>query len=149
MKIIAHRGNLRGPDPLLENNPLTILKAISHGYDVEIDLWHRDGELYLGHDEPVHNISWSWLFDISDNSWVHCKNLEALQKLSVADIEFNYFWHQNDDYTLTSNGTIWTYPGRITAPGSVCILTDRNQMPDLHCLGVCTDWPIEVEERLK
>ena len=25
---------------------------------------------------------------------------------------FNYFWHQEDDYTLTSEGYVWVYPGK-------------------------------------
>ena len=27
------------------------------------------------------------------------------------DKTFNYFWHQNDKFTLTSKGYIWTFPG--------------------------------------
>ena len=29
-----------------------------------------------------------------------------------ADKSLNYFWHQTDDFTLTSHGYIWTYPGK-------------------------------------
>ena len=52
MKIISHRGNIRGAIPDKENRPSYIDCAIGSGYDVEIDLRMIDGELWLGHDEP-------------------------------------------------------------------------------------------------
>ena len=42
-KIISHRGNLIGPNLLLENNPDYILSAVSMGFDVEVDVWYDDG----------------------------------------------------------------------------------------------------------
>ena len=38
MKIISHRGNVRGAIPDRENRPSYIDCAIGNGYDVEIDL---------------------------------------------------------------------------------------------------------------
>ena len=38
MKLIAHRGNIDGPNPSKENHPEYIESAIVDGYDVEIDL---------------------------------------------------------------------------------------------------------------
>ena len=38
MKIISHRGNIRGAIPDKENRPSYIDCAIGSGYDVEIDL---------------------------------------------------------------------------------------------------------------
>ena len=53
MKLIAHRGNVTGPNPLRENSLEYIDDAIKLGYDVEIDVRHIEWEqqLYLGHDE--------------------------------------------------------------------------------------------------
>ena len=48
MKIISHRGNIRGASPDKENRPSYIDCAIGSGYDVEIDLRMIDGELWLG-----------------------------------------------------------------------------------------------------
>ena len=46
MKLIAHRGNVNGPDPLTENTPEKIESAITAGYDVEIDIWYdEEGKL--------------------------------------------------------------------------------------------------------
>ena len=38
MILIAHRGNIDGPNPEMENNPQYIDKAIDSGYNVEIDV---------------------------------------------------------------------------------------------------------------
>jgi hypothetical protein len=39
MRIIAHRGNLDGPDPTRENSPIYVMAALAAGVDVEVDLW--------------------------------------------------------------------------------------------------------------
>ena len=41
MKLIAHRGNINGPNPETENTVNQIDKCIEEGYDVEIDLWYN------------------------------------------------------------------------------------------------------------
>ena len=51
MKIISHRGNIRGSIPEKENRPSYIDCALGNGYDVEIDINTVDGELWLGHDD--------------------------------------------------------------------------------------------------
>ena len=60
MKIICHRGNLNGPNPLTENNLRQIDVCIEKGYDVEVDLWVGDG-IWLGHDGPQYPITKEWL----------------------------------------------------------------------------------------
>ena len=40
MYYISHRGNLKGSKPEYENHPNYIKKALSMGYDVEIDVWY-------------------------------------------------------------------------------------------------------------
>ena len=54
-RIIAHRGNIGGSNPEVENSPEQIDKCISEGYDVEIDLRYDDltKTLWLGHDSPI------------------------------------------------------------------------------------------------
>ena len=106
MILIAHRGNLLGPKPSLENHPSYIMKAILSGYDVEIDVWWVKDNFYLGHDSPDYKIDKNFLSN--RHLWCHAKNFAALGKLE--DIGSHYFWHEEDDYTITSNGFIWTYP---------------------------------------
>ena len=38
MKLIAHKGNVNGPDSSKENTPAQIEWCIDNGYDVEIDV---------------------------------------------------------------------------------------------------------------
>ena len=56
MKLIAHRGNIFGPNLDRENNPDYILEALDYGCDVEIDLWVKDNDLFLGHSSPEYPI---------------------------------------------------------------------------------------------
>ena len=149
MKLIAHRGNIDGPNSSKENNPDYIERAISQGFDVEIDLRYSslDKNLYLGHDEPTYKINWFWLGKYKDYLWIHCKNIEALYEFSHGTSGFNYFWHQNDDYTLTSRNYIWTYPGKPYTSKSVIVMPEWNknvnEFVDLRaydCFGVCSDY---------
>ena len=111
MKFISHRGNLKGRDPDRENSPDYIDEAIVQGFDVEIDIWKIDDKYLLGHDEPQYAIDLNWLLDRSDNLWCHSKNLNALHEL-VHNAQLNTFWHQEDDYTLTTHNFIWSYPNK-------------------------------------
>jgi hypothetical protein len=149
MKLIAHRGNIDGPDSSKENNPDYIEQAISQGFDVEIDLRYSslDKNLYLGHDEPTYKINWFWLGKYKDYLWIHCKNIEALYEFSHGTSGFNYFWHQNDDYTLTSRNYIWTYPGKPYTSKSVIVMPEWNknvnEFVDIRaydCFGVFSDY---------
>lgn len=140
MHIIAHRGNVSGPSKE-ENSPYHIDKAISLGYDVEVDVHVESGHIFLGHDHPTFLVDIDWLTSRSSKLWIHCKNFDALKFFSKTN--FNYFYHTNDDYTITSFGYIWTYPGQkiadnfiLVMPESVGILTDNN----VNCFAVCTDY---------
>ena len=126
MKIIAHRANIGGSNLEVENHPEQIDKCIEEGYDVEIDLrYHKSTEtLWLGHDEPQYKITWWWLAKRHDNLWIHCKDFKSLDIFSNNPIDFNFFWHENDNYTLTSKGYIWTYPGQLFGNNSVIVMPE-------------------------
>jgi hypothetical protein len=150
MKIISHRGNLNGPDPLTENSPTQIDLCISKEYDVEVDLWVNDGELWLGHDKPEYPISKTWLTFRVRNLWVHCKNIEAIYYLKQECPQINYFWHQQDDYTLTSHGWVWAYPDQPVpkkdpdvafGQRSVCVMPELHNSDPSNFNAICTDYP--------
>lgn len=61
MKLIAHRGNIVGPNPLEENKLEYIEAAIAGGYDAEIDVRWEDHQFYLGHDGPQYYVPMTWL----------------------------------------------------------------------------------------
>jgi len=139
VKMIAHRGNLRGPNPDQENKPEYIEAALAEHYDVEVDVWRSENKWYLGHDEPQYEIDSEFL--VNERIWCHAKNLHAFQDLLVLDA--HCFWHQKDDYTLTSSNFIWAYPGQPLSPMSICVmpeLTAYTTTDVLRCAGICSDW---------
>ena len=139
-KFISHRGNLYKKNPERENSTKYIEEVINLGYDCEIDLWMDNGRLYLGHDRPEHVISLSNLLDFKNNLWIHCKNLEVLNYL-VENMkhDLNFFWHQNDDYTLTSKNYIWTFPNKNITKNSVIVdLNHKSKFKD-PVFGICSD----------
>lgn len=146
MKLIAHRGLLDGPDKDLENHPDQIQKAWSLGFDCEIDLRVIDGQLWLGHDLPQYQITHNFL-ELGP-LWIHAKNYEALRYLSIT--RFNYFWHQEDDYTITSRNVIWAYPGKTVDNRSVMVMPEW-QNPELksldtvECYGICSDYVAKIQ----
>lgn len=146
MILIAHRGLLEGPNPQIENHPDQIDLALSLGYDCEIDLWVLDDKFYLGHDGPQHAVSLDYIS--KPNLWIHAKNLDALYFLARHG-KLNYFWHQEDDFTLTSSGYIWTYPGKPLTLKSIMVLpewTDSNfeRLSDTDCFGICSDYVYRI-----
>jgi len=154
MIIISHRGNLDGPDPSRENNPDYIDETISLGFDVEVDVRVIDKKFYLGHDDAHHHISMKWLVERKDSLWIHCKNVEALDFLSgMSIIDFHYFWHDNDKYTLTSKGMGWVLVGQIPFKNSIIVLPE---LVDYYCnydrivntKGICTDKPLFYQKEL-
>lgn len=139
MILISHRGNTNRKLPSSENKPDYIDEAIGFGFDVEIDVWMIEGVLLLGHDEPQYGISQQWLNERVDKLWIHCKNIEAVEWF-YAIKSFNYFWHQEDTLTLTSQGIIWVYPGKQPIKNSIAVMPELFNDDISKCLGVCSDY---------
>jgi len=136
---IAHRGNVLGPSHK-ENQPSYLLDAIGLGYDVEVDIWMIKDRLWLGHDGPQYLIEESFLSDIGANAWFHCKNIEVFYYFNSVCPHLNYFWHQADDFTLTSQGRIWTYPGKPTTDRSIIVdILGDSEYKNIP-LGICSDY---------
>ena len=143
MILISHRGNIEGSIPELENTQPYINIAIANGYDVEIDVWWSNGYLYLRHDKPQHLIDLSWFEKNKNSLWVHCKNIESVVKLQNTD--FHYFWHQNDDLTLTSKNYIWAYPNKQPIKNSIAVLPEIHKDDISECIGVCSDYIVNYK----
>jgi len=143
MILISHRGNINGRMPNLENDPNYIDKAIEKKYDVEVDLRTHNGKLFLGHDAPQYQIDIDWLKSRSDYLWIHGKDRQSFEV--CLENNLHTFWHDTDDYTLTSKNYVWAYPGK-TPVGNNCIMV----MPEykikledavkLNPFGICSDW---------
>lgn len=139
MKLISHRGNLSGQNQMLENNPDYIMDAYKAGFDVEIDVWNLDGDFYLGHDNPDFKIDWEFLTNSA--FWCHAKNFEALYRMRLCGA--HCFWHEQDDYTLTSKSYIWTYPGKTVSSESVVVCKTKDEtikVSKKRLYGICSDY---------
>lgn len=148
MKLISHRGNINGPNKERENNLDYIDEAIGAGYEVEIDLWSFEGKLYLGHDIPQYPVTVEWLESRLSKLWVHCKNVEALETAYwFKDMKhLNFFWHETDTVTLTSQGFIWAYPGKQPIADSIAVMPELHDEDIEHCRGVCSDYIIKYNK---
>jgi len=141
VQIISHRGNLNGSIPEMENRPDYILSAIRSGFSVEVDVWYVDGNLKLGHDLPQYDTSIGWLRQRP--LWCHAKNAGALEVLLFENM--HCFWHEQDSYTLTSQGIPWCYPGHWMA-GGVTVVQDKYEIANKivsgkNIFGICVEDP--------
>ncbi len=136
MIFISHRGNISGIRSNDENNPNYINVALKLGYEVEVDVRFENGKFFLGHDFSQYHIDNEFL--LNSKIWCHAKTKEALEALEK--IKAHYFWHQEDDYTITSKGYIWTYPGKKLFDKSICVLPEKYNYENFNCLGICSDF---------
>jgi hypothetical protein len=139
MRFISHRGNIYGREIESENLPSKIEECLNLGFEAEVDVWKINDTFWLGHDEPMHQVSIEFLR--RDKIWSHAKNFHALESL-LADVKVHSFWHQEDDYTITSKGIAWVYPGKILINNSVCVMPERTNYSIKNlstCLGICSD----------
>ena len=134
---IAHRGNTVGSNPL-ENAPEYIDKSLSEGYEAEIDVWYYNDGLWLGHDNPTYMVDISWLQDRHNRLWCHAINFEALNYLLTFQ-KINVFWHQRDNYTVTSQGYIWAYPGQYGSEVKTIAVLPTPAMKLENFYGICSD----------
>jgi len=147
VKIISHRGNIRGPIPDKENRPSYIDCAIGSGYNVEIDVRSINGELWLGHDGPQYKVEHRWLRERREYLWLHCKNMEA----AIECWTYQSFCHSNDPFTYTSTGKIWLHDLSMKINTNTIIpLIELDQVEIYKSIieevpfAICTDYPTFV-----
>ena len=143
MKIISHRGNIRGRVPSQENKPSYIDCAIKSGLEVEVDIRYTNNNFYLGHDTPDYIITKEWISHRIKNIWFHCKNIEAAQQLNKIQ-GVKYFCHTDDSFILTSTNHIWVHDLNLPLTSN-CIIPllsyqDVEQYGKDIVYGVCTDY---------
>ena len=139
MILISHRGNTDGRVKNIENSPDYIQIALDKGFDVEVDVWSVDSAFYLGHDIPMYEVAESYLEN--EKFWCHAKNEEAFFKM-LENPKIHCFWHQTDDYTLTSKGIPWVFPGKKVTDKSIWVLPEITSYKSIliNCLGICSDY---------
>lgn len=149
MKIISHRGNLKGPDPKNENTKGQIDKALKMSFDVEIDLWKINNKYFLGHDKPDNEIKLNWLTERKENLWIHTKNFLAFEELLEMNNKYIFFYYTKEPLILVSNGKIWTHqPSLISNPKNCIIPILDDEHPAINkyskWYGICTDFPLKL-----
>ena len=151
MKIISHRGNIRGRVPSRENAPSYIDCALGNGYDVEIDVNYVNGELWLGHDEPQYKVTHTWIQERSQYLWLHCKDFESAKECW----KYQAFCHSCDPFIYTSNGKIWLHGenDNLYTLDDMTIIPVINKQESISFntangvpFGVCTDYPAILKD---
>tara|TARA_R100001015_G_C4424187_1_gene23692 strand:- start:22 stop:495 length:474 start_codon:yes stop_codon:yes gene_type:complete len=153
MILISHRGNTNGPNKRKENTKEYIDNALNKGYHVELDIWFKDGKFFLGHDVPEVETRFEWLLARKEKIWIHCKNAEALFKLTSDRNQMTLFYHEKEDYSLiyngrdkngsTVNGVIWAHNIKNINHKCVIPLLDKSDLknkPDEDIWGICSDY---------
>ena len=149
MLLIAHRGNLHGPNSLRENTLDYIKEAIDAGFLVEVDVFKVDSKIYLGHELNMtdsNEISEVELRKLKKVAWFHAKNKDALDYLMLNG--FHCFWHDKDAFTFTNRGFLWSHCyfalesdyGIICLPELMGITKEFIVEQLLNCRGVCSDY---------
>mmetsp|Transcript_5444 Transcript_5444/g.7355 ORF Transcript_5444/g.7355 Transcript_5444/m.7355 type:complete len:420 (+) Transcript_5444:61-1320(+) len=152
-RLIAHRGNMRGPDWGAENDPNTMAATLQKfpELQMEVDLWVIEPEytLWLGHDGPEHKIMPEWLERYKTQLVVHGKNILAAHYAIEHDLEC--FGHDYDEYVMTSKGCIWRYPrADIPITSKTIVVMPEYELRkftenDLHSsFKICTDYVLHL-----
>lgn len=137
MILISNRGNLNGPNPDFENKQDYIQVAINKGYNVKIDLWLKDGKLYLGSDSPQYELDIDWLSRNNSKVWIQCRDIELLERLIELDplgSNLNIFTY-NGEVTLTSKCYIWGNESE----DSIALLGPKTDEEEFDYNGICSD----------
>ena len=144
MILIAHRGNINGSIPELENKPEYINKALKLGYDVEIDVWFKNNKYYLGHDKPQYEVNINFLKN--KKLWCHAKNILALSNM-IEEKNIHCFYHDNDAVVLTSRNFLWTFPGNYLTKKSICVESNKKNIEGIDdiCYGLCSDYVGQIK----
>ena len=136
MIYISHRGNIKGKSREHENTFAYINDALALDYYVEVDVWYTNRNLYLGHDRPDLAVQIEYLQN--PKIICHAKNREAIKHLQENNT--HWFWHQTDDYTLTSKGWIWAYPGKQPVGNNCIAVMPENMTSEIRGFaGICSD----------
>lgn len=131
---------MHGRFEIHENDPEYILQALKYNFYAEIDLWVINNNFFLGHDGCKYKIDSSFLNN--EKLFVHCKNEESIEYLHNNNLECEYFWHENDKYTITSKRNIWTYMGSYCPKNSIALMPELfdEDIDYKNCYGICSDY---------
>ena len=146
MIYIAYRGLFHGEDPTIENTPNQVSTALLYGYNAMVDAWRVDGQLYLGTDQPLYEVSEKYLQNT--RLWINCCNQEMYNWISVQKPKLyrHYFqlpYGPIPSYVTTNSGYYWTFQDTPINNQSIMVVPesyDRGLLSTvhLHCYGICS-----------
>ena len=90
--------------------------------------------------KKLKSISLRWFRDKITKLWIHCKNIEAVVFFKECGNDINYFWHEEDTLTLTSQNHLWAYPGKQPIKNSIAVMPEINNDNISQCSGICSDF---------
>lgn len=103
-RLIAYRGNIQGNKPYFLNKPEYVDIALQYGYDAMVDVWIKDGEYWLGHDNPRYAIPTHFLS--TKGIWCRAMTREALDSM-MNEKDIHCFMNGNDPIVLTNRNIMW------------------------------------------
>jgi hypothetical protein len=126
---LLHRG-ISMSDTLPENDQLTIKHRNDMGYACEYDIWFFNNSWWLGHDKPIYSIACIDTFIRQcTNNLIHAKDgitfAEIIKYCRERGYRNEIFYHTTEDYVLTSNMNIITYPGKYIVDSSICMMPEN------------------------
>ena len=128
---ICHRGNLFEKIKEEENVPAILDARDLTNYDVEIDIWWHEGELWLGHDRPETKTTMEWL-SASPRRLIHAKDGKTfehlLSEIGKRGLNMHIFYHTMEDYILTNKGLVIVCPGIPLLQGSLCMMPEMDRV---------------------
>jgi len=138
MRLVSNRGNTTGPNPMRENSPAYILETLQKGFYVKIDVTVVDKVIFLGAYFTVN-------LDFIQNEKIICQASDGLTLHFLMSNQIHCFFQQKDNYSITTQGWIWTYPENILTPLSICVmpewfLKDVQEASKLKCYGICSNY---------
>ena len=76
-----------------------------------------------------------------------CAGLSLAYELQIHNkVNLHYFFHDEDDCTITSKGDLWVYPGKQPVKNSIAVMPEWHRDDVSLCKGICSDNIINFKE---
>lgn len=138
--IIAHLGNVRGPNVEQENRFAYVKKALDSGWHVCINVLFYSGGFLLPHASGFDPVPGAFLS--KQRVWCNATTPETLDAL--CNISAHCLCMDAAPYSLTSAQFIWTKPNYPLAERAIAVFpeaADAQWLTNFEPAGICSDFP--------
>ena len=149
--LISNCGNTNGINLEKQNTIDYVQSAIDENFIVVVDVWkNRNNNLFLGTYEPSYLVDLNFLK--KETIICRAKTLNTFEYLLLNNI--HCFMDGKDDFILTSQKLIWTYPGKQIVFNSIInmpeyLLPDISSILPLRCKGICSNYIQGIKKQLE